>query len=70
MPLLGAYVFLLLEFAKSSDFYAARGLFALAVLAVYASRRGSERLPTRSGPRRDRNGRDPHDEPGWTAAGP
>jgi O-antigen ligase len=38
LPLLGAYIFLLLEFAKSSDFYAERGLFALAVLAVYASR--------------------------------
>ncbi len=53
LPLLGAYLFLLLEFAKSSDFYAARGLFALAVLAVYASRRGSERLPSgfRAAPR-------------------
>lgn len=70
LPLLGAYLFLLLEFAKSSDFYAARGLFALAVLVVYASRRGSEGLPTRSGPRRDRHGRELPDEPGRTPAMP
>lgn len=43
LPLLGAYLFLLLEFSKSSDFYAARGLFALAVLAVYASGAGAAR---------------------------
>ncbi|HUE95405.1 MAG TPA: hypothetical protein VMN39_02040, partial [Longimicrobiaceae bacterium] len=68
--LLGAYLFLLLEFSKSSDFYAARGLFALAVLVVYASRRGSERLPTRSGPCRARHARELPDESWWTPARP
>lgn len=34
LPLLGAYVFMLLEYAKSSDFYTARVLFILGVLLV------------------------------------